>query len=291
MNERHTDTDYRDTLQRIYEHIGGLNVEYETSSGALAKELGVSPSAVGRIRTFAERIGGMSVRFKANMVDGEIRGRKAIWMFIHTPEWMLQRARDEWGFTAFDNANLETRMPGRGQKSRQKDAPKAPPAEPAPETQAAQGAAAIRTRITEPEALIAAIKQYMGREAFIEEKIAEFAEMGIEIDVDAIKFEPSERYEFAIPLVEHIEKQERTLDRLRARQADTAQAERDKGTIQEFQRELGEAREDLRKARSAMEALQQEYRVKSQAQDRRIRELEAALQREATKNLQQAAQA
>jgi hypothetical protein len=316
VSQRHTDTDYQGTLQRMYTALGGINVEAQTSAYDLAAKLDVSPSAVGRIRTFAERIGGMRIRYVADkVIPGRgVSGRRAMWMFVHTPDWMLTQARDQWGFTAFDNHNIEKRMP------RQKDsggvwiipgdkkaaAPAAHSTGGAKRADGSEYMAAVTTpketetqiqrelrkvRKNDAEALVEAIRQYMGRESFIAEELKRFAEMGIEIDPSAIKFEPNAAYETAIPLIELIDRlraaNERQGDLLNQRQSKAV----DPQVLVDLKNEVEGLKEDRRKQRDAVEGLRAEYRVKTQAADRRIKELEGLLRVEATKNLQQAASA
>ena len=234
----------------------GLGEETRTNTKDLAASIDASESVVSRLRTFAERVGGLQIRFEGNYVDGKLRGRSSHWRFIHDADWMVKRASDIWGFEGLDNHELDHKMPKNGEPNVRssggprvtKSVGKATTPAREEETQIQAEMKKVRAQIAEPEALIEAINQYRNREAFIEAEIARFHDMGIEIDRSAIKYEPNDAYEQMIPLVEFIEKLQGAIERMGAKKgANTRQADLDQA-----KRERDAYKEDLRLARKAM---------------------------------------
>lgn len=291
------EADYREVLEGMFRVFGGVNVERRGNVETIAEELKVSPSVVGKIRTFAERIGGMTIRYEAaEVIPGKgVRGKYSFWCFIHTPEWMMREAKDRWNFTAFDHANIAEKMPKR-RLGGDWIVPKAS-GRPMPVTETPQLAeteleqpqvaeiAEIRRQVAEPEALVEAIRQYMGREEFIAAELVKFHEMGIEIDRDAIKFETNPEMEFAVPLIELIDKLERQNYRLRDRQGDTTNINHYIQKARQLEDDLLTLRHERDEMKRAFEAFKDETRRKAQIRDRRIKELEALVSDEALKRL------
>jgi hypothetical protein len=272
----------------------GLGEETKTNAADLAASIDANESVVSRLRTFAERVGGLQVRYEGNMVDGRLRGRSSYWRFVMSAPRMIKRAEELWGFDGIDNHQLDHKMPplergsnpNGGRPMHKKTTmgtnheQGTPPQQ--EETQIAQEAKKIRTKIAEPEALIEAINQYRHRESFIEQELARFHEMGIEIDRSAIKFEANDAYDQMVPLVEFIEKLQGAIERMSVMKNSTASL----ADIERLKRELTESREETRRVRTAHTDYMAQERVRMQAKERRIKELETELTNMATQKLQ-----
>jgi hypothetical protein len=215
-----------------------------------------------------------------------------VWIRSATGKLWHAKFKDKWGFTAFDHANIAEKMPKRRLGGEWITPPVKETTQlaetelPAPEeTQVTQQMAEIRSNVTEPEALVEAIRQYMGREEFIEVELARFHEMGIEIDRDAIKFERNPEMEFAVPLIELIDKLERTNTRLRDRQGGTQGVNHYIQKLRQTEDDLLLVKHERDEMKRAFEAFRDETRRKAQARDRRIKELEGLVSDEALKRL------
>jgi hypothetical protein len=295
---QYSGTDYRTALTQMVE-LCGLGDEVKTSTNQVAESLEVRPGIVGRLRTFSERVGGLVVRYGANYnPDGSLQGRSAHWRFIHDADWMIKRAEDIWGFETFDSHEIDKKMPkngepnvrsGGGAKTKNtmgtNDAQKTSPQD---QTQIQAEVAKVRTAVAAPEALVEAINQYRNRAAFVDAEIAKFEAMGIEIDRSAIKMDIIDNYEFAIPLVELIEKLQGAIERMGTQDHRGFVTQANYNAVKN---ELTAKNEELQSVRNAHSNYMAQERVKAQAKDRRIKELEEELRKLATRHLSDAVKA
>lgn len=299
------ENDYFAIMELMIEHCGGVGKERQTSTRICAEDIGVSKSVVGDIRKVAERVGGMTGRYEGGPKGKG--GRKAYWIFHHDAEWIKAQAMEQFGIR-LNSYDIEHKMPKdprwekRQKEEEQKQAAQAVtddekvPAtqEEVPDTQIAQQLRSLRK--SEPEALIEAARQYMGREAFIKEELKRFADMGITIDESAIKVEKDPVLEATSGLVEYIDALNAREARLRATIEKLQGAPKKGGVLDRL--ELDHLKEqnsalqqtvyDLRKSAGDLQA---EHRRQVQAKDRRIQELEKELQRVATTAIQNIAAA
>lgn len=286
VTRRSSDIDLEALLQQMIDHIGGLHKEVRASVKSVAAEIGVNSSSVQRVRTFAERVGGLDVRYTSATPGAKSpKGRHAWWTFVHDVPWMVAEAKRKWGLTALTFGELRDKMPGKrsSRTTEEVEKPVTTP-EPKPETQIA--AELQKVRKSEPEALLEAARQYAGREEFIEEELRRFHEMGIEIDRSAIKFETDERLETAVILLPFVDKLIAAIDRQSVRLGELRDTARDNAKVEELQAEVEELKKERRERSEATKVLADRHRLEMQSRDRRIRTLEAALQNEATKRLQ-----
>ena len=142
-------------------------------------------------------------------------------------------------------------------------------------------------RRSDAEALIEAARQYAGRETFIEEELARFYAMGIEIDRTAIKFSRDEVLEAVTPLVAYID----TLKNAIERQGKAVKVVQDNKVSQEKYDDLQKTTERLRAERALERKATEKYKsdllARTQAAERRARQLEEEVTRLATAHLKQ----
>ena len=272
--------------------VCGLNTEVCTSAKEIADTLSASHSAVGRLRTFAERVGGLKTRYVPN--GGKQGGRDAFYTFTHDADWMLAEGKRLWGITELNWATLDTQMPkyAAGFQPFKKENGGTPTRKANPEVITEKSEETQLTQQLRParkndvEALIEASRQYAGREAFITEELKRFAEMGITIDASAIKVEKDPVMEQVAVVVEFIDKLKRTIDR----QADTIKTLQDQHgstdkvkSLEEQLRLALQANSELRRQSSDVQAA---HREQMQRKDQRIQKLEGELKGLATVRLQ-----
>lgn len=281
-------THYPTLLAKIIDYCGGVGHEMETSTDRCASALGVSEKAVADLRKVAARVGGLEARYVGGPKGKG--GRNSYWTFTHDAKWIEDEFMKQFGLQ-LRSYDIDKRMRPVRQPSVTEFAPDAEgvltPLKQIPETQIAQQLRPLRK--SEPEALIEAARQYMGREAFIKEELERFAKMGITIDESAIKVEKDPVLEAISGLVGFIDNQKAAIDR----QAEALDKLQKTGAItrktEQLQKDLSVERENTAIMRRNILALQQEHRVAIQKRDRRIQELENELRTLATHNLRQVA--
>lgn len=291
--------DYNEVLREMVTAFG-INQEARASVESVAEAIGRTPSAVARLRTFAERVGGLKVRYSAVVgEDGNsFLGRSAYWTFIHDPEWMAKEAKRLWDMPYISHGNLDKYMPAGENTKNGKHFDNSSidrerrPSEPEQQQDEPSGIAQkLRPfRKNEIEALIEAARQYAGRESFIEEELKRFHEMGIEIDRSAIHFERNEVLETAAILAEHIARLNAATERQAAIIANlqsTSPATTD--YIKGLKAEVERLRREAASRESATSELIDKFRTKNQRLELRVKQLEEELQRVATAKLQQLA--
>ncbi len=136
----------------------------------------------------------------------------------------------------------------------------------------------VRREVAQPEALLAAVRQYAARDQFIEQEVKRFAEMGIELKPETLKVRKDPRMEAVLPLLPYVDSLERKVQNFakriddlqkqtsgagEARHRITQQAEH----INRLVKEKGALDEQLRKERT-------EHIGRLQEKDREIRRLQ-----------------
>lgn len=295
-------SDYLRILEVMVKTLG-LQKEEQMSAELLSELTGESETIITKLRTFAGRIGGLKFRYEARIVGPSskgVSGRKSFWKFVMTAAEMDRKAKREWGFTAIDHYNLANRM-GPDPRKAQKDRKATNGAEPMHATVSDTGAKQPvptsteetqiqrelrKVRKNDAEALVEAVRQYNNRESFIKEELKRFADMGIEIDPSAIKFDTNESYEVAGPLVELIDRLMATVDRqsgnLATRQSNVVDPAWRKGLEDENAR----LKADLSQVGAAHKKIINNWSHKVGRLNSRIKTLEDQLHAEALKNLQ-----
>lgn len=278
-------------LRRMVREAGGVGNEIQTSAEDIAKKIGYPTSHVQTLRTFTARIGALKVRYVAAGQGNRIQGRHAFWTFVHDAEWVIAKAKGL-GIVPFDRKHIVQLMPT--DPSRKKPGPpkaKAVPIIEAPPEEVTKLRQELRkVRKSEEEALIEAARQYVGREAFITEELERFEAMGITIDASAIHFEKDEKLETAAILVAYIDRLKGAIERQNALLEATHDSRGLELKLKEKQAALDDANLRLERAGKAITEATSTHRLRMQEKDRRIKELEDIIRREATKRLQTQAQ-
>ena len=284
--------DYKEVLRKAVELLG-VGVETRVNLADLASTVDCQRDAMGELLQVAEAVGGLNRHYVWNterQKNGLPNGRFMVMAFTMSAETIIRRfteltgeefAYPEKALHALRRSGIRT---GGSQGSARTTVAPPPPAPVAPPhvsgviasvgEEAPSPFSGLRTfRKDEGEALIEAARQYMRRADFVEEELTRFAQMGITIDRAGIHFQTDERMESVLPLIDYIDRLKASNERMSARVSTDADATL-RQKLAQVQAELTAERDALRSTKETLQRLSEEYRLKLQSKDRRIKELE-----------------
>jgi FtsZ-binding cell division protein ZapB len=271
---------------------GGVNSERETSVKKFhERHPHYVNHAIADVRKVAERAGGMRVRYEARYVNNQMSGKRAFWTFTHSADWIMAKAKEEWGIDPFNSAEVGKKLPVSpsylNRKAQAQALSSSKPTEdvsgeeitPEGPLKGSEGDGDWRTslrqlRKDEVEALLEAARQYGKREEFIAEEIKKFADMGIRIDPRGIQFERREDLEVILAIDEYYARVKRANERLTDQLEHTPSTTKSIQTIAALRAEIEELKDERRRREAATEKLVSNYRIRLQDADRRIKLLQ-----------------
>lgn len=252
-----------DRLLRDFVNVLDLGKEVMTNQQAMADALGTQTNAISKMTTMLRALGALEMR-----VGSDGTNKRTFYKLLADLDEVQRRLKSRgWRLSSdadYQKAsgmvpNKEAHLFGKALKRRDA-ADSAPASEPRPEF-----AVLAPMRKDEPRALIEMARKYQERLSFIEAKRAEFSEMGIQFNPDAIEFTLDPMLEHVGLVLPYVSMLEGTNERLqkeisttRAPSAELAavRAERDrqKEQIARLIREKAEAADALNNERSRLRA-------------------------------------